>query len=204
MSVPTEADFYNEEYLDSESLALLPLADSPWYPLYEAAAEWVAANEPVVDLGCGTGRFLAMLSDGVRYGTYLGLDFSEAAVVEARRYAKTLPPGTKARYQVCDIRGWTLDPGRSGSLVVTCLETLEHLADPEDLELVRRLPPGQRLVASVPNYPSAAHHRWFEAAGAVWERYSPLLSITRWRLVELGGGKAIHLIYGTRRADTWE
>ncbi len=192
----TEAGFYDHAMCEEGAPSMLPLDESPWRPLYAEAASWIPGAHPVVDLGCGTGRFADELRNQGHAGGYLGIDFSPAALGEARHYL-----GEDVELEQRDLRDWQPDPHRAGNTTYVCLEVLEHLED--DLELVRRVPPGHQLVCSVPNYESEAHIRVFRGLGDVFARYTGLLAIRRWSLVELGAGKAIHVLDTARRSDSW-
>lgn len=195
MTAVTEPRFYDRDAADPDALCQLPLSESPWLLLYDAAAEMVSWDTgPVVDLGCGTGRFARLLTDrGVP--AVWGVDFSEAAIRSARDYAKD------ASFEVADLRTW--EPGViDGATVFTCLEVLEHLED--DLDLVGRVPGGHRLIFSVPSYPSESHVRVFRHVGDVFARYERLVDVTAWRALDMGPvGRRIHLVDSRRRADSW-
>lgn len=194
MTVTTEPRFYDRDAADPDALCRLPLESSPWLPLYVAAAEMVSWDAgPVVDLGCGTGRFARLLTD--RGVPVSGVDFGEAAIRSARDYAKD------ASFEVCDLRVW--EPGPvEGATVFTCLEVLEHLED--DLDLVGRVPGGHRLIFSVPSYPSESHVRVFRHVADVFARYERLVDVTAWRALDMGPvGRRIHLVDSRRRADSW-
>lgn len=191
----TEAPFYDHAMTCTGALAMLPLAESPWLPVYQEAAVWISPAHEVVDLGCGTGRFLRLLLDRDHYGRLSGLDFSQAAVDVARTY---LPDTT---IDIADLRAWEPDGDRAGNTTYVCLEVLEHLEDDQDL--VRRIPPGHDLVFSVPNYESQAHLRVFHDAGDIVRRYDSWLDFRRWSLIALDDRHAIHLMHGRRRLGAW-
>lgn len=191
----TEAAFYDAT-MGEGTAAALPLEDSPWRPLYEEAARWVNVWHPVVDLGCGTGRFLRALEQNGHRGHRAGVDFSEVVIRHARGYLTS----SRNEFTVADLREWHPNPGRAGNTTYTCLEVLEHLTD--DLDLVGRVPPGHQFVFSVPNYESEAHLRWFRGFGAVWERYEPFLTFRRWSLISFDDRKAVHVCDATRRLDS--
>lgn len=195
MSV-TEPDFYDSAMAEEGAPSMLTLAESPWLPVYQEAARWIPSNHPVVDLGCGTGRFLAHLASTSHYGDRLGLDFSGAALAAARSYASRF-----GRFERADLRSWQPDPERPGNTTYVCLEVLEHLE--RDESLIQRIPPGHPFVFSVPNYESEAHARMFRSATEIVDRYGRWLDIHRWSLVDLGGGRAIHVCDSTRRIDSW-
>jgi SAM-dependent methyltransferase len=100
-----------------------------------------AGRRPVLDAGCGTGAFLAMLGDAEA----VGLDSSPLAL------AYTVGRGV-ARAVLGDAQRLPFRPGAFGAAV--SLDTLEHLPDDRAAvrELLRCLEPGGVLVANVPAY----------------------------------------------------
>lgn len=196
MSVTTEAAYYDEHMTAGDAPAMLDLQLSPWRPLYEEAARWIPRNHPVVDLGCGTGRFLRALERADHDAARHGIDFSPAAIDAAAAYLTT----SRNELTVGDLRDWRPDPDRAGNTSYTCLEVLEHLDD--DRALVRQVPPGHQFVFSVPSYDSEAHLRVFKNVGDVFARYDRLLSLRRWSLIDLGG-RVVHVCDSVRRSDSW-
>lgn len=110
--------------------------------------ENVRSGMKVLDVGCGSGRLLSELSG--RKLTYLGLDFSEVLITQAK---KRFP---RRRFWVRDVaqkQGWS----RVGQYdVVFCLGVLHHIPDRErQHEVLRQMylhtKPGGCLVLSVWN-----------------------------------------------------
>jgi SAM-dependent methyltransferase len=202
MTQTTEPGFYDVAMTGEGEPAMLPLEESPWLPLYDAAAGWIPRSHPVVDLGCGTARFAELLRRR-GHGGYTGIDFSPAAVAEAHRYVPLFDVDTDwdASFHVGDLRGWQPADERAGSTMYVCLEVLEHLQD--DVALVAAVPVGHDVIFSVPNYPSAAHLRTFPNVGDAWARYGHLLQFTAWQLVEYDERHHAHLYRGRRRAETF-
>ena len=100
-------------------------------------------GERVLDLGCGSGRFLAALRDAG--ADPVGVEIAEAALERARAVA----PGADLRLLEPD---GTI-PLEHGSVdLVWCSEVLEHVADGIGLlhEIRRVLRPGGRLLVTVP------------------------------------------------------
>lgn len=101
-------------------------------------------GDHVLDYGCGAGRFLALLSDGV------GVEISEAAVERARANL----PGVDVRLLEED---GTIPAGHGEFDLVWCSEVLEHIPDVGFAlsEIRRVLKPDGRALITVPN-----HSRW--------------------------------------------
>jgi SAM-dependent methyltransferase len=100
-------------------------------------------GERVLDLGCGTGRFVAALRDAG--ADPVGVELAETALQRARANV----PGADLRLVEPD---GSL-PLEHGSVdLVWCSEVLEHVADTEHvlLEIRRVLRPGGRLLVTVP------------------------------------------------------
>lgn len=190
-----DATWYDEVMVEDGSPAMLPLEDSPWLEMYRRLAAMVAPHEEVVDLGCGTGRFIELLHQNGHYAQITGIDWSSAALQEAARYNSR--PALLRRE---DLREWRPDPVRAGNTVYVCSEVLEHLED--DLGLVRAIPPGHRFLLTVPNFDSQAHLRTFPRVGDVWQRYAEHLRFHSWSMVG-SEQKGIHVVETIRRADSW-
>jgi len=189
----TAADWYDVALASDGSKAMLPLEESPWLPMYRAAASLIpATDQPIVDLGCGTGRFARLLVDE-GFSNVSGMDFSRKAVAEASGYVP------EAIFGVQDLREFVVNDEIEGGTVFTCLEVLEHLEN--DLNLIERIPAGLRLVFSVPNYWSESHLRRFIGPRDVFDRYSSLLEFDAWQMVELTSTHAIHVFRSRRRPD---
>jgi SAM-dependent methyltransferase len=189
--VPMDSpEFYDAAMTGAGEPAMLELEHSPWLPIYEEAARWIPTSANVVDLGCGTGRFLACVGRTSHRGRRHGVDFSPAAIKEARRYAR-------ATFEVADLREWRPDEPAT----FTCIEVLEHLAD--DLDLVARIPTGSQFIFSVPSYLSASHVRCFPSLRDVFGRFGHLVEIRRWSLIRFTETNVVHVLDSTRRTGAW-
>ncbi len=145
-----------------------PLRRYVWYPAL------LLARGAILDAGCGLGHLAAMArAFGIEYAA--GFDQSCIAVEWAqRRYPY-------AAFWHSDL-GWDLTED-SGPLpydafdyeTVMLLEVLEHIDD--DLGVLKLVPEGKTVVASVPSFETEGHVRCFESREAVVERYSHALEI---------------------------
>ena len=189
-----EATWYAEAMTAADTLAMAPLDASPWLPIYEAAAKFVP-ELPVIDLGCGTGRFAELLR---RRGhtSYHGVDFAPSVVSEAWLYCQ----GDGFTFADADIRQWEHGPALPDECCYVLLEVLEHLDD--DLDALARIPPGLPVVFSVPNFWSQSHVRRFLQPRDVFERYGALLDFDAWQSVAIPfPGRRIHVFAATTRAE---
>lgn len=194
------AEWYDTAMTEPDAPAMLPLEESPWLPMYEALVAMIQENEEVVDLGCGTGRFIELLRRNKHDAPITAIDWSPAAIEEAFAYFGGNGSKQTTSFRLEDLNEWEPDPERAGNTVYVCSEVLEHLGD--DLGLVTRIPPGHRFLLTVPNFDSESHVRVFVGAGDVWERYAGLLTFRSWRMVGTER-KGIHVVETVRRSDAW-
>jgi 2-polyprenyl-3-methyl-5-hydroxy-6-metoxy-1,4-benzoquinol methylase len=112
-------------------------------PIYRAAAEMLRARGArgvLVDVGCGTGRFLEAAADLVT--DYVGVD-----VV---RHSGLSPDAAFLR---ADLDRDAIPVSSASADIVAAVETIEHLENPRAFvrELARLLKPGGWLVITTPN-----------------------------------------------------
>jgi methionine biosynthesis protein MetW len=159
-AVPDQIATYYERYWTDER-ELINIAPAGGEKLGRLN-ELVTAESEVLDFGCG---------DGVTVGTwlaahaarYVGVDISSAAITEARAL------GLDVRLLPADGR---LPFADASFDLVTCLEVLEHMFDPQSalVELRRVLRPEGAIVVTVPNV-------------AYWRRRADLFVLGRWNPV---------------------
>jgi len=91
--------------------------------------ELVRPGARVLDLGCGEGDNLArILEEGLKYGSYLGLDSSPSALARARARFDGLP---KVEFLPNDLNQDQLPNGEFD--VILCTWTANRVPDPNDL-----------------------------------------------------------------------
>ncbi len=125
--------------------------------------------DSVLDVGCGPGQFACLLRDrGIP--AYHGVDFSTRRIAQARY----LCPEYRFHAEEAFKTG-LFDELQYDAVVMT--EVLEHIEC--DVDLIGRSQEGTRLLASVPNFPSAGHVRHFLRTEEVHERYGVILENIR-------------------------
>jgi 2-polyprenyl-3-methyl-5-hydroxy-6-metoxy-1,4-benzoquinol methylase len=105
-------------------------------PFYRKLASFILPTDNVLDLGCGNG-ILASLSN---WNKYLGIDYSQVAIEQARRFCP------KAEFICADIFEYIRVTNYS-TVVIT--EVLEHII--EDIKIIWKLRSGSKVIISVPN-----------------------------------------------------
>jgi len=111
-----------------------------------------AADGPVLELGCGTGRVLVPLA---REGcTITGLDLSPYMLAKCRQNLEAEPPEVQARVTLLQASMTDFDLGRQYALATIPFRPFQHLvAVPYQLDCLRcihrHLQPGGRLVFDV-------------------------------------------------------
>lgn len=178
--------WYDEHYRLSLGAYDSHYTASVYLPVWEEIADRIGADTSVLEVGCGSGQLAQLLADrGLK--RYRGFDFSPFAVELAR---KRLPD---AHLDVADARTTSLFDEASYE-VVLCTEVLEHLDD--DIGVLRRVKPGARVLATVPNFDSTSHLRFFADEEAVFGRYGQTLDDLTVTRVSLRRGSVIFLLDG--------
>lgn len=115
----------------------------PTLALLLKSLDGVSTASPILDLGCGTGAWMARLYDA-GFRDLLGVD-PNAADFGAAHVARFIP----ARIDGADIDGIE----RSHFSLVTAIQVIEHVANPQGLVEVaaKALKPGGWLLITTPN-----------------------------------------------------
>lgn len=111
------------------------------------AAELLGRGRRLLDVGCGTGAFIAATAG--RFDEIVGIDADDRAVrLCTERFVGSM--GIAIRHLAVEdaaCLGMTFD-------AIACLDVIEHLDDPRPVldQLLRMLTPGGRLVMAAPNW----------------------------------------------------
>jgi len=161
------AEWYDQTFEDSPEWSY-HYSISEYYFLWAVIADRITRAEigSVMEVGCGSGQLAALLRDkGLR--RYCGLDFSAMRVARAREVCP--------EFEFVEANAFTtdlLDTFPYDAVVST--EFLEHVE--EDIEIIRRIRPGRRLLGTVPNFPYVSHVRHFQDIAGVTARYAEYFS----------------------------
>lgn len=178
--------WYDEHYRLTLGAYDSHYSESVYFRVWEQVADRIDTDEGVLEIGCGSGQLAQLLMDrGLK--RYRGFDFSEFAVDLARQ---RLPD---VEFHVADARTTSL-LDEAAYEVALCTEVLEHLDD--DIGLLERIRPGARVLATVPNFDSTSHLRFFTDEAAVVERYGQSLDRLIVTRVALRRESAIFLLDG--------
>ncbi len=181
--MPTNDDVYAAGLLNR---ALDPATQPPEIRAYLQAEidfldSTIASDMAVIDVGCGTGRHLAMLGDRLRIG--VGVDYEQSYIVEARRHAG-------ARHLHFLTADATAIPLRAGFDLAICMtNTWGTMSDKAGvLQEMRRLAPGPRTrLLSVYAQASVLPRReWYRRLG------HPVVEETSEALISDGGFRSEH------------
>jgi SAM-dependent methyltransferase len=150
----------------TEDVYRIHYTDSSYYFLWCVVADRLMRRPelPILEVGCGAGQFASLLRDKGIEG-YFGFDYSAEAIAIAKASCPTYMFFVK---NVCEPN--LLETLRYKTVVT--LEVLEHIR--EDVEVLKRLRPGTRVLASVPSFPYYAHFRHFSGCEEVARRYAEL------------------------------
>lgn len=127
------------------------------------ASKWISKKEKlVVELGCNTGNFAELMHKNDIH--YWGIDIQAVKIREARAKFPNI------NFICCDILDH-LQHLKTASTFVS-FQCLEHIK--KDIEILKAIPLGAKVIISVPNSKYKGHVRWFELDG--WrDRFSPYI-----------------------------
>ena len=182
-------EYYDKYYAESEAYHW-HYSKLVHYPMWEEAIKLCGDN--IFEIGCGSGQFANMVSDAKK--NYMGFDASSEAIKIAM--------GLNLTYAHFDIRGfedYVIYPTDYDTYVA--FEILEHVKN--DRGLLERIPNGEPVIFSVPNFDYASHVRLFENEKVIKERYKDLVNIKNiCKFNTQTKGKWWYLCHGTKKKDS--
>jgi SAM-dependent methyltransferase len=160
------AEAYDEFYRRSDSDLQLHYTLSRYYYLWCVVADRITRADcrSLLEIGCGAGQLAAMFRDkGIK--KYQGFDFSRPAI----DIAKINCP--QFNFWVADVYDTDIFETCDYDTVV-CTEVLEHLE--RDLDVLKRVRQGTKVIFTVPNFPDPLHERHFSNSFEIEQRYGIL------------------------------
>lgn len=185
---PLGPGFYDSVYSRSDHYQGPP-ERSPYYTLWRAVLGCLEPGWRVLDVGCGPGQFARLCVDAGH--PYVGLDFSEEAVTLGRAHVP------EAEFLLTDVSRDRVPLEEGDYDVATFVEFLEHVED--DTGILGSVPPGKKVVLSVPNYGGMEHFRFFDSLQSVVARYGPLVKLSKEGELAWGSTpRRVYLLAGVR------
>jgi SAM-dependent methyltransferase len=96
---------------------------SSWLPALDGVVEKLERGARVADVGCGHGSSTIIMAEAFPNSEFIGFDFHEASVEEARRNARALP---NVRFETARAQ----DYSGNGFDLVTLFDALHDMGDP--------------------------------------------------------------------------
>jgi SAM-dependent methyltransferase len=97
-----------------------------WLPALEGVDARLKAGARVADVGCGHGASTLIMAAAYPASSFIGFDYHEPSIVEARRAAEKAGVADRARFEVASAKAY---PGRDYDLV-TMFDCLHDMGDP--------------------------------------------------------------------------
>jgi 2-polyprenyl-3-methyl-5-hydroxy-6-metoxy-1,4-benzoquinol methylase len=182
--------YYDDIYSSSQKYMDSPL-NSIYIPVWKKLVEFINTDgiRTVLDIGCGPGQFAEYILQQIPNIQYQGIDYSRVAIDQARLRCP------QAHFYNIDVNeGDKLLNINADAYVL--LEVLEHME--HDIELIKKIPAGKKVILSVPNFDAIAHVRFFLNEHEVYDRYSRYIKFLSSELVLLKKRSALHLVKGIK------
>lgn len=164
---------------------------SIYYPLRKEILKLLNSEDVILEVGCGSGQLAAMiLQAGFHYA--MGFDFSKEAIKLCKRFTKESDHG---KFKIGSAYNSAMYKVNHNTVV--CCEVFEHLEG--DLQVLREIKSGVKVVFTVPNFNSKSHVRFFENQITLMERYSEEVIITSIKEFQLNEKNKIYLVDSVKK-----
>jgi len=97
-----------------------------WLPALDGAAAKLKAGAKVADVGCGVGFSTLLMAQAFPESQFVGFDFHEPSIEEARKHAKAHGVSDRVRFEVSTAK----DIKETGFDLVTFFDCLHDMGDP--------------------------------------------------------------------------
>jgi 2-polyprenyl-3-methyl-5-hydroxy-6-metoxy-1,4-benzoquinol methylase len=99
---------------------------SSWIPALDGIEDRLIAGATVADVGCGHGASTILMAQAYPSSTFVGFDYHEESIIQARRRAAAAGLADRVRFEVSPAAGFT----GSGYDLVTTFDCLHDMGDP--------------------------------------------------------------------------
>lgn len=97
-----------------------------WIPALDGAEDALRKGAKVADVGCGVGFSTLLMAEAFPQSRFVGFDFHEPSIEEARRHAAAHGLGDRVRFEVATAK----DIGEDGFDLITMYDCLHDMGDP--------------------------------------------------------------------------
>ena len=97
-----------------------------WLPALDGVVAKLKAGAKVADVGCGVGFSTLLMAEAFPESRFIGFDFHEPSIEEARRHAQTHAAAGRVRFETAAAK----DIGETGFDLVTVFDCLHDMGDP--------------------------------------------------------------------------
>lgn len=97
-----------------------------WLPALDGVEPKLRRGAKVADVGCGVGFSTLLMADAFPHSTFVGFDFHEPSIEEARRHAVSHGLGDRVRFEVAAAK----DIGEQDFDLITMYDCLHDMGDP--------------------------------------------------------------------------
>lgn len=97
-----------------------------WIPALDGMEERLRRGAKVADIGCGVGFSTLLMAEAYPDSSFVGFDFHEPSIEEARRHAAEHDYGDRVRFEVASAK----DIAEAGFDLITMYDCLHDMGDP--------------------------------------------------------------------------
>ena len=161
-----------------------------YIPIYKIILNYIDSinlnQKNILDVGCGTGEFANQLQHK-EFNNYLGFDFSENAVNQA----KNKLPNISNKFIIHNC--YNLSSLTYNYNISIMVEVLEHL---DDMKIIKQLKSGSYLIGTLPNFWASnnAHLRIYKSKFHIYIRFYKYLKVLKWEKYQITNDKFINIV----------
>ena len=194
------AEEYNDIYKKVDAYTKDPEDVYQYIDMWRSALNILTKENAknIIDLGCGPGQFAKLIEKNIKINQYIGIDFSDYAI----NLAKNNFNNEKFIFLIKNLKTYDFKELDQNSIYIT-FEFLEHIV--EDLDVLKKIPAGRKIIFSVPSFDYKNHVRHFPNIELVKSRYSIDIDIKNIEIFNVSPSpgiltdKYIYLCFGIKK-----